>query len=91
MRAASRWARRRYQGRRAVVGELHAQLVLAGGHRLGAADAEAGHTEEVVAVARPALMEIQRLAAERSALRDQHAVRAAVGDFELGGDRVSCS
>jgi hypothetical protein len=59
-----------------------------GAHRLGAADAEAGHAEQVVAVARPALMEIQRPAAERSALRDQHAVRAAVGDLELGGDRV---
>ena len=64
----------------AVVGELHPHLVLARRDRLVAVDLEPLEAEEVVAVGRPALVEVEAPAAEGAALGDDHARGAALRD-----------
>ena len=68
--------------------ELHAHLVGAGGHLAVAVDVEALDAEEVVAVARLAVLQVEAPAADAAALGDDHALRAAVGHLDLRGDGV---
>ena len=72
----------------AVVGELHADLVLAGGDGLLSVDLEALEAEEVVAVGRPAFVEVEAPAGVRAALGDEHSLGAALGHVDLRGDGV---
>ena len=72
----------------AVVRELDADLVLAGGDRRFAVDLELLEPEEVVAVRRLALVGVERPTAERATLRDDHALGAALRHLDLGRDRV---
>jgi hypothetical protein len=66
----------------AVVGELHPRLVGAGGQLRVGADVGAQDTDEVVGVAEPSLVGVQRPAAEVAALG------AGLGHVDLGGHRV---
>ena len=72
----------------AVVGELHAHLMRAGRNRRVAVDLEALQPEQVVAVGRLALVQVERPTRERAALGDDDAVGSAVGHDDLGRDRV---
>ena len=69
-----------------VVGELHPHLVLPAGIVPVAIDLEPLQAEEVVAVRRLAVRDVEREAAERAALGDDHAFGAAVGHDDLGRD-----
>jgi hypothetical protein len=70
----------------AVVGQLEAKLMLPGGNRGLAADRVAGKTDEVVAVVRHAVLEVEAPAGVRAALGDDHPIRTAFRDYEGGGD-----
>ncbi len=71
-----------------VVVELHPHLTGAGFERRVAADEVVLDAEEVVAVRRPALVEVQAPATGDAALDDDRTVGATLGDLDLGGDRV---
>jgi hypothetical protein len=58
--------------------------MLPGGNRGLAADRLAGKTDEVVAVVRHAVLEVE--AGIRAALGDNHPIRTAFRDYEGGGD-----
>src|SRR5262245_17506084 len=71
----------------AGVVELHAHLVGPARHASAALDGEALQAEEVVAVLQPPALHVEHPAAERAALRDDHAVGPAAGGLDLGRDR----
>jgi hypothetical protein len=72
----------------AVIGELHAQLVLADIEWLLGGDGGALQAEEAVVVGRAAVLEGEHPAAGHAALVDDHPARVLVGDDQLGGDRM---
>jgi hypothetical protein len=57
--------------------------VHAGRDLLLGADVEALDAEQVVAIAQPAVLEVQRPAADAAALGDDHPLRAALGHLDL--------
>ena len=67
----------------AVVGELHADLVLAGGDGLLPVDLEALEAEEVVAVGRAPLVEVEAPAGVGAALGDDHSLAAPLRHLDL--------
>ena len=67
----------------AVVGELHPHLVLAGGDLAVPVDLEPLQAEEVVAVRRLAVLDVEREAAEGAALGDDHALGSALRHLQL--------
>jgi hypothetical protein len=72
----------------AVVGEFHPDLVRAGRHLGVRTDVEALDPEEVVAVPRLAVLEVEAPTADAAALGDDHAVSSSLGNLDLGGDGV---
>src|SRR6476620_6630772 len=70
----------------AVVGELHAHLVRAGWDRRGGFGGDRPYAEDVVDELGSAVLGVDGPSAEAAALCDDHAVGAALGDVELGGD-----
>ncbi len=72
----------------AVVFELHPDLVLAGRDRLVGFGEVVLDAEEVVAVLELAVLDVERPATDRAALRDDHALGAAFRHVDLGRDRV---
>ena len=63
----------------AVIGELHANLVAAGGDRVVGLDGELLDAENVVHELGFAVLGVQAPAAETAALGDDHATRARLG------------
>ena len=73
------------------IGKLHAHLMLAGGQQGGSFSVETLQAQQVVGVLEPSLFGVQTPTAERTALRDNHAVRVAIGNHNLDSDGMSDS
>lgn len=72
----------------AVVRELDSYLVVTGWEWLGCCDRRSFEAEEAVVVSGTSVLQVQGPAAGDASLVEDDAVRAAVGDHDLGGDRV---
>ena len=70
----------------AVIGELHAHLVLALRNRFRGLGREFVDAQHVVGELELAVLGVHAPAAELAALRDDHAVGGLAADFDFGGD-----
>ena len=73
---------------RAVVLPVEHERVLAGCQRLLALPLHALQLDQVPGEDRPALQQVEAVAGEAAAVGDQHALGAALGNVDLGRDRV---